>query len=74
MSNKNHRREAQGRIPKRRMPPREQVKLGTQVHEDKKEEDYEDDVIRCAICNEFKLLSEVDHNDICEECIDEKRI
>jgi len=73
MSVRSHRDKSQGKkIRFRRMPPPDQVNLGTRVHKSKRQEDIidEDDmaVLRCIKCGKICTLSELNKYDLCEGC------
>ncbi len=65
MGIRKHRDRAEGRIPKRRMPSKEEINTGTRIHGDKRQEEEEPIVDRCMHCNEW---SEVDKDGVCDKC------
>ena len=68
MGIRKHRDRAEGRIPKRRMPSKEEINTGTRVHKDKRQEEEELVVGRCGYCTEW---SELDDDGICDKCWDQ---
>ena len=72
MSIRKHRDKAEGKKPRgRRMPPSDQIKMGTRVQEHKKLEDEEftENVDKCSECDNWIESIELDqYHGMCLEC------